>query len=146
MGRKQRALPWDVRIETLNHPRSMPSQKHFWGWWDPPPTQPLYPATASLRFPFAGTFLQQSPGHYGLWEEWYSAFVRKASDFPGGLCVPSSFTNWQSGATEHFHLHSRYMSASTFSSSSCPFFLLQHFSYEVGQQFQLTKWGKTKFF
>lgn len=47
-----------------------------------------------LCFPFSGTFSAAEPVHCGLWEEWYSAFVRKGADFPGMLCVPDTFTNW----------------------------------------------------
>lgn len=51
------------------------------------PPQPLLPF-------FQEHFLQPGPGHCELWEEWYSALVRKGADFPGTLCVPDPFTNW----------------------------------------------------
>lgn len=52
---------------------------------------------------FQEHFLQPGPGHCELWEEWYSALVRKGADFPGMLCVPDPFTNWWSSAAEHIH-------------------------------------------
>lgn len=104
MGRELRALPWDVRNETLRHTPSMPSWKRetFQGLMGPATCTPFLSSSGhSLCFAFSRAFSAAGPRHCGLWEEWYSAFVRKGADFPGLLCVPDSFTNWQSGAAEH---------------------------------------------
>lgn len=80
MGRELRALPWDVRNETLWHTPSMPAWKRetFQRLMGPATCTPFLPSSGhSLCFAFSRAFSAAGPRHCGLWEEWYSAFVRR---------------------------------------------------------------------